>query len=143
MGGCNAHGNVACNMIGQNATPVQGARCENISHGLKGRPWLQKRRARRFVKTFYSAHWPLGGGLHKQTFQSGGGQTLENGFLILVLAACAVVLVILLLGINSFRRGGAFARENSNKFMRWRLIAQFVAILLIVAFVYLRRQSGG
>ncbi len=68
---------------------------------------------------------------------------MENGFLILVLVACAGVLIILLLGINSFRRGGAYARENSNKFMRWRLIAQLVAVVLIVAFVYLRRQSGG
>jgi uncharacterized membrane protein affecting hemolysin expression len=68
---------------------------------------------------------------------------VEDPLLIIALLACGVVLVVLLLGINSFRRGGEYAQKNSNKFMRWRLIAQFIAVLLILAFVYVRRQSGG
>lgn len=68
---------------------------------------------------------------------------MDDPLLIIALVACFGVMVILLMGINSFRKGGAYARNNSNKFMRWRLIAQFVAILLILAFVYVRRQSGG
>jgi hypothetical protein len=68
---------------------------------------------------------------------------LDDPLLIIALVACFGVMVILLMGINSFRKGGDYARNNSNKFMRWRLIAQFVAILLILAFVYVRRQSGG
>ncbi|MCR9069775.1 MAG: twin transmembrane helix small protein [Rhodobacteraceae bacterium] len=68
---------------------------------------------------------------------------MDDPLLIIALLACAGVFVILLMGINSFRRGGEYAKNNSNKFMRWRLAAQFVAILLILAFVYFRRQSGG
>lgn len=68
---------------------------------------------------------------------------MDDPLLILVLLACAAVLVILMLGINSFRRGGEYAQKNSNKFMRWRLIAQFVAVVLILAVVYIRRQNGG
>lgn len=67
---------------------------------------------------------------------------IEDPLLIIALLACVAVLVVLLMGINSFRRGGPDAARNSNKFMRWRLIAQFIAILLILAFVYFRRQSG-
>ena len=68
---------------------------------------------------------------------------MEDPLLIIALVACIGVLVILLMGINSFRKGGEYARKNSNKFMRWRLIAQFVAVLLILAFVYVRGQNGG
>jgi uncharacterized membrane protein affecting hemolysin expression len=68
---------------------------------------------------------------------------LSDPLLIIALLACLAVLVILLMGVNSFRRGGEYARQNSNKFMRWRLIAQFIAILLVLAFVYVRRQTGG
>lgn len=68
---------------------------------------------------------------------------MNDPFLILVLVACAAVLIILLLGINSFRRGGPDAGERSNRYMRWRIGAQFVAILLVVALVYFRGQSGG
>jgi len=68
---------------------------------------------------------------------------VEDPLLIVVLLACGLVLAILLLGINSFRRGGEYARQNSNKFMRWRLIAQFVAVVLVLVFVYVRRQNGG
>jgi hypothetical protein len=66
----------------------------------------------------------------------------DDPLLIIVLLACVAVLIVLLMGINSFLRGGEYAAQNSNKFMRWRLIAQFIAILLILAFVYFRRQSG-
>lgn len=67
--------------------------------------------------------------------------TSDPLFIIAVLA-CFGVLVVLLLGINSFRVGGEYNKKNSNKFMRWRLAAQFVAVLLILAFVYFRRQTG-
>ena len=47
---------------------------------------------------------------------------------ILVLA----VLVILMFGIGTFARGGEFNRRNANKIMRLRIIAQALAILVIV-----------
>jgi heme/copper-type cytochrome/quinol oxidase subunit 2 len=67
----------------------------------------------------------------------------DDPLLIIALLACVVVLVILLLGINSFRKSGVDASKQSNKFMIWRLIAQFVAVLLIALFVFVRGQSGG
>lgn len=68
---------------------------------------------------------------------------MQDPLLIVALLACAGVLVILLMGINSFRKGGPDGAKTSNKLMRWRLAAQFVAVLLILAFVYVRRQNGG
>lgn len=68
---------------------------------------------------------------------------LSDPLFIIVALACLGVLVILLMGINSFRIGGEYGRKNSNKLMRWRLAAQFVAVLLILAFVYFRSQTGG
>lgn len=68
---------------------------------------------------------------------------MQDPLLIIALLACIVVLVILLLGINAFRKGGAEGAKQSNKFMRWRLIAQFVAVVLIMVFVWVRSQSGG
>jgi hypothetical protein len=68
---------------------------------------------------------------------------LQDPLLIIAIVACLVVLVILLLGINAFRKGGADGAKQSNKFMRWRLIAQFVAVVLIMVFVWVRGQSGG
>ena len=55
--------------------------------------------------------------------------------------AVLVVLGILLLGIGSFGKGGDFNRKHANKIMRWRIGAQFVAVLLILLFVYLRGEG--
>lgn len=60
---------------------------------------------------------------------------------ILATVACFVVLGILLFGIGTFAKGGEFNRRNANKIMRWRIGVQFVAVILIVAFAWLR--AGG
>ena len=60
----------------------------------------------------------------------------------LVAVAVLIVLGILLLGIGSFGKGGDFNRKNANKIMRWRIGAQFVAVLLILLFVYLRGEGA-
>ena len=52
------------------------------------------------------------------------------------------VAIILLFGIGTFTRGGEFNRRNANKIMRWRLAAQFVAVILITLVVYLRGNGG-
>jgi len=57
------------------------------------------------------------------------------------LVACLVVLGILMVGIGGFSKGGEFNRKYANKIMRLRIAAQFVAVLIILAFVWLR--SGG
>lgn len=60
-----------------------------------------------------------------------------------VVAALAVfaVLVILMIGIGGFAKGGEFNKRNANKLMRYRIYAQGLAVLLIVGFAWLR--SGG
>ena len=68
---------------------------------------------------------------------------MDDPLLIIALIACLGVVIILLMGINSFRKGTAEAAKDSNKFMRWRLIAQFGAVVLIMIFVWVRRQTGG
>lgn len=67
---------------------------------------------------------------------------LQDPFFWLVAVACVAVALILIRGIAGFGREGIENARRSNMYMRWRLIAQFVAILLIVAFVYFRRQGG-
>ncbi len=67
----------------------------------------------------------------------------DDPLLIIALVACAIVLIILLMGINAFRKGGVEGSKQSNRLMQWRIGAQFVAVLLILAFVYFRRQAGG
>ena len=62
----------------------------------------------------------------------------KDPLFITVAIACLAVLAVLLFGIYSFGRGGEFNRRNGNRLMRWRIIAQAVAIALVVLFVWLR-----
>lgn len=61
---------------------------------------------------------------------------------LLAAAASLAVLVILILGIGTFAKGGEFNAKHGNRLMRWRLYAQLVAVILIVGFVYLRSLGG-
>lgn len=63
-------------------------------------------------------------------------------FIVMALAMLAVV-GILLFGIGSFAKGGDFNKKYANKAMRWRIAAQFFAVVLILLFVFLRRQTTG
>ena len=60
----------------------------------------------------------------------------------IVIAACLLVLIILMTGIGGFAKGGEFNRKNANKIMRLRIAAQFVAVCLIILFVWLRSRGG-
>lgn len=55
-----------------------------------------------------------------------------------VLLAVVIVAAILLTGIGGFARGGEFNRKHGNRLMRWRLIAQAIAIALIMLFIWMR-----
>lgn len=57
-------------------------------------------------------------------------------FYVIALAMLAV-LAILATGIGGFAKGGEFNRRHGNRMMRWRLIAQAVAVALIMLFVWL------
>jgi len=58
-----------------------------------------------------------------------------------VAGSCLVVLVILLFGIGGFAKGGEFNKKHANKIMRMRLIAQLVAVILLVGFVWIRSKG--
>ncbi len=61
-------------------------------------------------------------------------------FVVVVLAMAAVA-VILLIGIGGFGKGGDFNRKHANKVMRMRIVAQFVAVMLILLFFFLRGEG--
>ena len=67
---------------------------------------------------------------------------LQDPMFLVAAAASLAVLVILVIGIGSFAKGGEFNKRNANKIMRWRLGMQFVAVILIVAFAYWRSTAG-
>ena len=60
----------------------------------------------------------------------------------LIPVALAVVFIILCFGIYAMFRGGDFGRSWSNKAMRMRVVAQFVAILILVAALWFKQQNG-
>ncbi|WP_420857323.1 twin transmembrane helix small protein [Marivivens marinus] len=66
---------------------------------------------------------------------------LQDPLFIVVALSCLLVAGILLWGIGSFSKGGEYNKRNANKIMRYRIAAQFVAVLLILLFVWMR--SGG
>ena len=58
-----------------------------------------------------------------------------------VLASVLLVGGILAYGIFGF--GAGMDGKKSNKIMQWRIAAQFVAVLLILGFVAIRRMTTG
>ena len=68
---------------------------------------------------------------------------MANDPLFLIVAlACLAVLVILMIGIGGFARGGDFNRKHANRIMRYRIIGQALAVALILVFVALRGRGG-
>ncbi|MBL4918414.1 twin transmembrane helix small protein [Szabonella alba] len=66
---------------------------------------------------------------------------LSDPLFIVAAIACLGVLVILMIGIGGFARGGDFNRKHANRLMRWRIYAQFGAVVLILIFVLVRRMA--
>lgn len=67
---------------------------------------------------------------------------LQDPLFILVAIATLAVLGILLVGIGGFAKGGEFNRKHSNRLMRWRIGVQFIAVLAILLFIWLRGTGG-
>ncbi|MDX2276767.1 MAG: twin transmembrane helix small protein [Hyphomonadaceae bacterium] len=63
-------------------------------------------------------------------------------FTYLIPIALFVVFAVLCFGIYAMFRGGDFGRSWSNKAMRMRVVAQFVAILVLVAAMLWKQQHG-
>lgn len=55
---------------------------------------------------------------------------------------CLIVLVILMIGIGVFTKGGETSRKYSNKLMRYRIIAQALAVVAIVLFAWARSRGA-
>ena len=66
---------------------------------------------------------------------------LNDPIFIVAALACLLVLFILIAGIATFTKGGEFNHKHGNRLMRYRIYAQFAAVVLILAFVLLR--NGG
>jgi hypothetical protein len=62
----------------------------------------------------------------------------DDPLFILVAVSVLAVLGILMFGIGGFAKGGDFNRKHANKIMRYRIIAQAVAIALILLFIFIR-----
>ena len=60
---------------------------------------------------------------------------------IVVAVAALLVLAILLVGIGGFGLGGEFNRKHANRIMRLRILAQFLAVVLILLFVLFRGRG--
>ncbi len=63
---------------------------------------------------------------------------MSDPLFVVIVLLCLGVLGILAVGVGGFGKGGEFNRRNANRLMRWRLIAQFAAVVLIVLYVWLR-----
>ena len=61
---------------------------------------------------------------------------------ILAAIACLAVVAVLLVGVAGFARGGEFNRKYANRIMRLRLLAQFIAVVLIVVFTWFAQRGG-
>jgi hypothetical protein len=59
---------------------------------------------------------------------------------ILVAVAVGLVFLVLCAGLYTLWKGGDTARTWSNKLMRIRVLAQFVAILIIMAVLFLSQH---
>lgn len=64
----------------------------------------------------------------------------DDPFFYVILIACVAVAGILAWGVSVFGSGGD--SKKSNKLMQLRIAAQFVAVVLIVGFAYLRSRGG-
>ncbi len=59
----------------------------------------------------------------------------------LILALCAVV-AILFWGVVTMARGGAYNVKNSNRIMRFRIVFQALALLVIMGLMWFRQSAG-
>ena len=66
----------------------------------------------------------------------------QDPLFILIIISMAVVLIILMVGIGGFGKGGEFNRKYANRIMRLRILAQFLAVAIILLFVYLSGSRG-
>lgn len=59
------------------------------------------------------------------------------------LIAAGAVFLVLVAGIVNMYRTNPKAASTSNRLMRWRVILQFIAVVLLMAGLWWRTQRGG
>lgn len=64
---------------------------------------------------------------------------MSDPFFILILLAVVAVAIVLMFGLGGYAGSGAFNKKNANKIMRLRLLTQFIAVVLIVIYVWFIR----
>ncbi len=67
---------------------------------------------------------------------------METFVIILMVIAMVTTLVVLFTGLISFARGGSANMARSNKYMRWRVMAQAIAIGLFLLAVLLKGSGS-
>lgn len=67
---------------------------------------------------------------------------MGDPFLIVIILAIAGVVLVLVTGLGGFAKGGAFNFKYSNKLMQYRIIGQFIAILLILLYIWFKREGA-
>jgi hypothetical protein len=67
---------------------------------------------------------------------------MRDPLFIAVVIAVLGVLVVLMIGIGGFAKGGDFNRKHANRLMRYRIYAQAFAVVIILLFVFVRRMGG-
>jgi|TARA_B100000795_G_C22689838_1_gene395171 hypothetical protein len=55
---------------------------------------------------------------------------------ILSIVFLLTVAIVLILGIGTLFKGGETSKKYSNKLMQWRVLLQFIAIIVLVCFAY-------
>jgi len=55
---------------------------------------------------------------------------------VLGIALLMIVAVVLILGIGTLFKGGETSKKYSNKLMQFRVLFQFIAIIILVCFAY-------
>ena len=66
---------------------------------------------------------------------------MSTFFFILMGIAMAMTLIILFTGLIAMARGGVFNDRWGNRLMRWRIMAQAIALILFIIGVYGLRQG--
>ncbi|WP_185802687.1 twin transmembrane helix small protein [Pontivivens nitratireducens] len=67
---------------------------------------------------------------------------VQGPLLYVIGIACLAVLVVLLIGVGGFAKGGDFNKKYANKIMRLRILLQFVAVIIIVIGVWIARGGS-
>ena len=68
---------------------------------------------------------------------------LNDPLFYVIAASVLLVLVILMIGIGGFAKGGDFNRKHANRIMRYRVAAQAVAVLIALSAVTLLAVEVG